>query len=174
MFPPEQLHFTPFCHPELVSVMLVARLTKIGILKGVNPSSSGFDEDFADMYNDKIRSVNGRIAEKSEGKFAVFTKGAKIVYSLDVRDALMTVGVESGCDGVVVRRAARDVPEHQDEACGERQNAHSSCCSRIQPCFCLLLRSASNGRDASFCGPSPAPHLNASAVVHAWCARYEF
>lgn len=99
VFPPEQIHFTPFCHPELVSVMLVARLTKIGILKGVNPSSSGFDEDFADMYNDKIRSVNGRIAEKSEGKFAVFTKGAKIVYSLDVRDALMTVSVESGCDG---------------------------------------------------------------------------
>lgn len=94
VFPPNEPHFTPFCYPDQVSVLLVARITKISILKGVNPTSSGFDEDFADMYREKIRGVNGRITEKSEGKFAVFAKGAKIVYSLDVRDALLMV-----CDG---------------------------------------------------------------------------
>ena len=71
--------------------MLVGRISKVGILKGVNTATSGFDEDIAEMYAEKIQGMNGKIAEKSEGKGAVFVKGLKLIYSLDVRDAVTMV-----------------------------------------------------------------------------------
>ena len=73
------------------SPILVARVSKVGILQGVNTATSGFDEDIAEMYAEKIKGLNGKIAEKSEGKAAVFVKELKLIYSLDIRDALTMV-----------------------------------------------------------------------------------
>ena len=85
------MHFTPFVNVDDLNVMLVAKLSKIGILKGVSPASSGFDEDIAEMYNEKILGINGKVSEKSEGKFAVFLKGLKVIYTLDIRDVMEMV-----------------------------------------------------------------------------------
>lgn len=90
-FAPDQMHFTPFVNVDDLNVMLVAKLSKIGILKGVSPASSGFDEDIAEMYNEKILGINGKVSEKSEGKFAVFLKGLKVIYTLDIRDVMEMV-----------------------------------------------------------------------------------
>ena len=73
------------------SPILVARVSKVGILQGVNTATSGFDEDIAEMYAEKIKGLNGKIAEKSEGMAAVFVKELKLIYSLDIRDALTMV-----------------------------------------------------------------------------------
>lgn len=40
------------------------------------------------MYNEKILGINGKVSEKSEGKFAVFLKGLKVIYTLDIRDVM--------------------------------------------------------------------------------------
>ena len=61
------------------------------ILNHVSPASSGFDEDIAEMYNEKILGINGKVSEKSEGKFAVFLKGLKVIYTLDIRDVMEMV-----------------------------------------------------------------------------------
>ena len=57
----------------------------------MSPASSGFDEDIAEMYNEKILGINGKVSEKSEGKFAVFLKGLKVIYTLDIRDVMEMV-----------------------------------------------------------------------------------
>ena len=97
-YPLERPHYTPILNVENIDVMLVAKVSKLGVLKGVTPASSGFDEDIADMYNEKIRGINGKVSEKSEGKFAVFVKGLKVIYSLDTRDVGVMV-----CDWKVLR-----------------------------------------------------------------------
>ena len=75
-----------------MDLLLIAMVGKIGILKGVTPASLELDTDIAEMYNEKIRGLHGETAKKSEGKFAVFVKELKMVYSTDVCGAGMMVG----------------------------------------------------------------------------------
>ena len=86
-------HYTPFLNLENADVMLIGKVSKLGVLKGVTPASSGFVEDIAEMYNEKIRGINGKISGKSEGQFAVFVKGLKVIYSLDTREVGVMVCV---------------------------------------------------------------------------------
>ena len=76
-----------------IEMILIAEISKVGILKGVTPASLELDSDIKEMYNEKIRGIHGETAKKSEGKFAVFVKELNMVYSRDVCDALMMVGI---------------------------------------------------------------------------------
>ena len=76
----------PFYNPDNVSMILIALISKLGIIKGFNPTSDK-DEDLLEMYNENSKLI----AEKSQSKCTVLLNGLKVVYSLDVRDAVMMV-----------------------------------------------------------------------------------
>ena len=76
----------PFYNPDNVSMILIALISKLGIIIGFNPTSDK-DEDLLEMYNENSKLI----AEKSQSKCTVLLNGLKVVYSLDVRDAVMMV-----------------------------------------------------------------------------------
>lgn len=80
----ENIH--PFYNPDNVSMILIALVSKLGIIKGFNPTIDK-DEDLLEMYNENSKLI----MEKSQSKCTVLLNGLKVVYSLDVRDAIMMV-----------------------------------------------------------------------------------
>lgn len=84
---PDSVILHPFLNRQFSS-MLVGRIGSMGIVKGLNDSSE-LDDDLSEIYNEKIKSNNLKFLERSESKCAVLMNGLKVIYSLDVRDAIM-------------------------------------------------------------------------------------
>ena len=97
MFPPEQLHFTPFCHPELVSVMLVARLTKIGILKEGTDAKAFADNAY--IFFDDVPD-----APESDASTDTATKSTK-ASSASFQTAAAAEAEDDCCSGKITKPA---------------------------------------------------------------------